>query len=203
MQKQALNSSSAFFIAAAVALQQPTAIAAPTVVENTNLQFEPAPTGFDFNYRATVAEIPVPIQPGTVSFFQYDSNTLSYRGGTADYFQVWYLVQAGYVLTDASRFNGEFPVVPFNPPAMVGPDDFYLGTIIWPVTEHPKPPVTAFGWVRLHTDGDTLSMIANAVAYDAHGIIVGTNTAIPEPKSLAMLTAASLSVLTTSGRRKK
>jgi hypothetical protein len=44
-----------------------------------------------------------------------------------------------------------------------------------------------FGWVKLNYDGSSLTYIDSAVAYNETGILVGANTAVPEPATYALL----------------
>lgn len=110
-----------------------------------------------------------------------------------------------YFLTLGDRLNGSIaeglvPVVtnlgpPRIPPFAFGtpqapngsgdPTTFYLGFFLQTGSDFENG---TFGWVEFDNDGTgLLSVASSATAFDEQGIIVGTQTAIPEPSGVTLL----------------
>jgi hypothetical protein len=106
-----------------------------------------------------------------------------------------YLVQPGDVFSLATIRSSEFPTIfQAHPPqvarpfAYVGPSDFYLGVRTGAGFEPSgQPNRSAYGWVHLRPVNGMLTMVSNVMAYNSRGIVVGTSTVVPEPRSVAFL----------------
>jgi hypothetical protein len=59
-----------------------------------------------------------------------------------------------------------------------------------------------FGWVKLNYDGSSLTYIDSAMAYNETGILVGANTAVPEPATYALLFGGAVLALAVLRRKR-
>jgi len=146
----------------------------------------------------------------TSPFFNFADGTFTPKGSSADEESDWYVVHPGDIFSPGSIANHSFPLlidyttVPgtVGPPLTVGTDDFYLGVrtgvgYSFDGLYH-LPHRTVYGWVHLQSIGGTLTMLGNVMSYDSPGIIVATNTVVPEPSALLLLGIGVISLL---GRR--
>jgi hypothetical protein len=171
------------------------ALAEPVVVVGENIWEDPYgcrrhsstcfqlgwPTEFGFRTAFDAAR-----QVGsTTAIFGYDGQSiLQAVVSTLDVGTDYYLVQPGQAFERDSIQAGRFPIIfrslPSPPvsnlPMTVGGGDVYIGMALG------YPNRDSFGWVHLRPDKNGwLTMVGNAIAYHAPGIIVGTATVVPEP----------------------
>jgi hypothetical protein len=110
--------------------------------------------------------------------FVYQDGSIISGLQNLDFLTQYYLVDAGDALTEGTLAEFDlFDHVPFH----VGQDDFYLGMQLLPQLGSPG----YYGWIHLQPNGNRLTMLGNAIAYNSLGIIVGTGIAVPEPMNSA------------------
>ena len=132
----------------------------------------------------------------TTAFFDFDGTALRLTSSVLDEASDWYLVEAGDAFRTSNIEAGLYPRIS-GPPVVVGSGTFFLGVVTGlGFIDLGVPNRDVFGWIELSVSGSTLSVLGNAMAYDAEGIFIGTNTAIPEPATgfLLALGLAALSL---------
>jgi hypothetical protein len=183
-----------FWIACAwLLLFQQASFGQPIVVANDNIRLRPSP--FD-SHLLNVARSPSSDVNNcedlvcTYVVFDYEDGVLEF--GPNQFLTLsgdWYLVSAGDIFSKETK--GAYPAMfvdrDWGPPVAVGTSDFYLGVNL--------DILGAYGWVQLRPMDDMMTMVANAIAYDSRGIVVGTTQVVPEPISRVMLSVALAGVI--------
>jgi hypothetical protein len=175
--------------------------AAAEVVSGTQILWQPE-VQHGGNYKASVAQTPAP-PGGTQVHFNYVGNTLTSVATTLDEGIDWYLAQAGEVFFPETIAAGQFPLIVKTTSAgwQSNTVNILLGNLYLAASTGNGPfvgglpPRNVFGWIQLNNTGTELIPIANAVAYNEPGIIIGTTSPAPEPASLALLAPAALLLL--------
>jgi hypothetical protein len=114
----------------------------------------------------------------TYDQFQYQDGMLTVVApGLPPPTRSYYLANYGDVFRETEAVNfGQLP--PIN---TGGRGDFYMAI----ATAFVSPPKN-FGWIHLQRSGSDIVMLGNAIAYNARGIIIGTDIAVPEPTTAAL-----------------
>ena len=150
----------------------------------------------------------------TQIWFNHRSGSLTFKMTTIDEASDWYLVPAGAEFSAKTISEGGFPIlVRSGYPNVLGSiaipsGPFYLGVNTGRGME-PNGVMkrNIFGWVSLEQTGGgilpvTLTLKGSAMAYNEGGIIVGTQTAIPEPGTSAVLASGAALIFTITGRKR-
>lgn len=148
-------------------------------------------TGDDsYNYSLTVSQNTSNTDT-TAMFFNLGQGNLTYVNTLADEASDWYVVQADDIFNAANITSNQFTTFVRHPQGQgsttnvinLSTGDFFLGVH----TGNDGNYRNIFGWVKLNYDGSSLTYIDSAVAYNETGILVGANTAVPEPATYALL----------------
>ena len=171
------------------------------VVANSNVIWQASASFPPADYVALVYQNASATDPTSVWFDHVNSTTLDAAGWNVDESTWWYRVGAGQDFSAATIPTGIFPKVLTHdgpsgegvaPAVTIPVGTFYMGFHTFRGQDTPWGLPTVYGWVRLNNTGTQITMVSNAVAYDARGIIVGTTT-VPEPAlSGALLCSAAL-----------
>lgn len=150
----------------------------------------------------------------TQIWFNHRSGSLTFKMTTIDEASDWYLVPAGAEFSAKTISEGGFPILVRNVyPDVLGSisipsGSFYLGVNTGKFIEpNGQPKRNIFGWVSLEQTGGgivpvTLTLKGSAMAYNEGGIIVGTQTAIPEPGTSAVLASGAALIFAIAGRNR-
>ena len=117
-------------------------------------------------------------------------NFFTYEGSFLDQGVSLFMVENGDEFTDENILGGSFPEFTLGQTEGL-PSVTVLGFRTPSFPSFELPP--AFGWATVQTfTSGTMAIIDHAVAYESGGIIVGTQTAIPEPLAAGMLALATI-----------
>jgi len=175
------------------------------VVNDNNLTWGPGSISSPFpgvpnaNYAATIFQDAVATDY-TSAWFYYDGSSIRGINENLDEGSAWYVVAAGQPFSRQTIQNGlSAPLISLGPnfhaPVSVSfGEDIYLGVN----SGQGFVDSDVFGWVLLRPTGGApgvfppvLTMVDNAISYGSQGIVVGTNTLVPEP---AMTVLAALGI---------
>ena len=96
----------------------------------------------------------------------------------------WYVVSEGDIFSEANIDSGIFPNISFNP--LGGPQpEVDLGTLgdhFFAVTEKPHLSF-GYGWAKVRLSEDPPQLLESAFASGVEGIVIGTQTIVPEPEA--------------------
>lgn len=184
---------------AACALAVASCAANAVVVTGTQILLSKSGLGGMGDYAITAIQEPERVDPTTLWF------TASTRGQTTTLRPVtwnvdqeadYYLVGKGDTFTNATIASGRFkPLFTLDHGySLEVPADgvFYLGVattqMSWPAEGNVPFGRNAFGWAQIQNGPDGLKLLDSAMAYNGlSGIIIGTNSPVPEPGTWALL----------------
>lgn len=176
--------------------------AAASVVVDSNVWLNPGTFYPPANYAITVSQSESVVDPTTLWFSKQNlpgnqGSKLQAVTWNIDEEADYYLVQYGQEFSASTIASGIFQ--PFfvldSPYSITVPfGRFYLGINTGRgFKAEAQPNRDIFGWAELLNTTSGLQLLHSAMAYDEHGIVIGTSdtVAIPEPNTAALCLGAA------------